>query len=305
MHHYRCQNVYISATASERIVDTLEFFPHNSPMPQLSSTGRLIMTANYMTYALKKPHPEVPFAHVGDKTITGLTQLEEIFKNKFQKPKSPELTHSPIKAAENKIPAALTQPLLTYPMQHNYQTRSYRPIHTTTTSNTPLLLRVITPMTGRAATPRVPVRTQNISPRNLAQDDFWSMKTSNIYIALVNNHCSQQHFENAVVHPVTGKQMEYIALINDPGLQPLRTRGLGNKAGRLFQGIHDIPGKNTCFFVELTNIPKDRKIAYCKIVTTNLTKKRSSASASRWAATDWITPATWRPPLLTSPDSKY
>jgi hypothetical protein len=38
MHHYRCQNVYISATASERIVDTLEFFPHNYQMPQLSST---------------------------------------------------------------------------------------------------------------------------------------------------------------------------------------------------------------------------------------------------------------------------
>jgi hypothetical protein len=36
MHHYRCQNVYITSTASERIVDILEFFPHNSPMPQLS-----------------------------------------------------------------------------------------------------------------------------------------------------------------------------------------------------------------------------------------------------------------------------
>jgi hypothetical protein len=35
MHHYICQNVYILATASERIVDTLEFSPHNSPMPQL------------------------------------------------------------------------------------------------------------------------------------------------------------------------------------------------------------------------------------------------------------------------------
>jgi hypothetical protein len=33
MHHYRCQNVYISATASDRIVDTLEFFPHNYQMP--------------------------------------------------------------------------------------------------------------------------------------------------------------------------------------------------------------------------------------------------------------------------------
>jgi hypothetical protein len=38
MHHYRCQNVYISSTASERIVDTLEFFPHNYQMPQLLKT---------------------------------------------------------------------------------------------------------------------------------------------------------------------------------------------------------------------------------------------------------------------------
>jgi hypothetical protein len=54
MHHYRCQNVYISATASERIVDTLEFFPHNYQMRQLSSTDRLLMTAKYMTEALYK-----------------------------------------------------------------------------------------------------------------------------------------------------------------------------------------------------------------------------------------------------------
>jgi hypothetical protein len=33
MHHYRFQNVYITATASERIVETFEFFPHNSPVP--------------------------------------------------------------------------------------------------------------------------------------------------------------------------------------------------------------------------------------------------------------------------------
>jgi hypothetical protein len=33
MHHYRCQNVYIAATASEHIIDTLELFPHILPMP--------------------------------------------------------------------------------------------------------------------------------------------------------------------------------------------------------------------------------------------------------------------------------
>jgi hypothetical protein len=99
MHHYICQNVYISATASERTVDTLEFFPHNSPMPQLSSTDRFIMAANDMTNALKNPHPEVAFVKVGDDTIEALTQLAEIFKNKLQKVKPPVLSNSPIKAA--------------------------------------------------------------------------------------------------------------------------------------------------------------------------------------------------------------
>jgi hypothetical protein len=60
--------------------------------------------------------------------------------------------------------------------------------------------------------------------------------------------------------------MEYMALMKDPDLQPLWKRCFGNEAGRLFQGIRDIPGTDTSFFVELTNIPKDRKIVYGKIV---------------------------------------
>jgi hypothetical protein len=60
--------------------------------------------------------------------------------------------------------------------------------------------------------------------------------------------------------------MEYKALMKDPRLQPLWTRGFGNECGRLFQGIRDIAGTNTCFFIKLTNIPNDRKITYGKIV---------------------------------------
>jgi hypothetical protein len=102
MHHYRCQNVYISSTASERIVDTLEFSPHNSPMPQLSSTDRLLMAATYMANALKHPHPEVPSAQVVDDTLTALSQLAAIFKNRFQKSAALELIQAPLKADENK-----------------------------------------------------------------------------------------------------------------------------------------------------------------------------------------------------------
>jgi hypothetical protein len=60
--------------------------------------------------------------------------------------------------------------------------------------------------------------------------------------------------------------MEYSAPIKDPRLQPLWTRGFGNECGRLFQGIRDIPGTDTCFFTTLKNIPHDRHITYGKIV---------------------------------------
>jgi hypothetical protein len=77
--------VYITASASERIVDTLEFFPHNSPMPPMSSTDRILMAAQDMTDALKHPHHDVPFATFGEDTITALEKLSEIFTRKFKK----------------------------------------------------------------------------------------------------------------------------------------------------------------------------------------------------------------------------
>jgi hypothetical protein len=82
MHHYRCQNVYIASTPIEGVVDTLEFSPHNSPIPQISSADRLLMAANDMAYTLKHPHPDVTFNAVGDDTITALTTLAAIFKIK-------------------------------------------------------------------------------------------------------------------------------------------------------------------------------------------------------------------------------
>jgi hypothetical protein len=92
------------------------------------------------------------------------------------------------------------------------------------------------------------------------------MDSAHMATALGNNHWSKRHHANAVIHPVTGKEMEYSALMKDPRLQPLWTRGFGKERGRLFQGIRDIPGTDTCFFIDLKNIPNDRKITYGKIV---------------------------------------
>jgi hypothetical protein len=71
--------------------------------PQLSSTGRLLMASQGMTDAFQNPHPDVPFASVGDDTITALEDLAAIFKLKLQPTPSPASHASPPKVVHRHI----------------------------------------------------------------------------------------------------------------------------------------------------------------------------------------------------------
>jgi hypothetical protein len=130
MHDNRCQHVYISATASERIVDTLEFFPHNYQMPQLSSTNRFLMAAKDMMDALQNPHPEVPFASVGDDTILALAELAAIFKLKLHQTPSPAPRAGPPPVFQRPCLAESSDQIMNSPMPASRQTRSQMTIHT-------------------------------------------------------------------------------------------------------------------------------------------------------------------------------
>jgi hypothetical protein len=266
MHFYRCQNVYISATASERIVDTLELFPHNYQMPQLSSTDKLLMAAKDLTDALQNTHPKVPFARVGDATSSALANLAEIFKLKLRQPPSPTRRAVPTAVLQHPCLAESSHQISNSPMPLSWQTISHTTIHTQDIPIARVLPRVVTPRPLRPSPLRVPTRSQRLSTRNLSQDDFCRMDTAHMAIVLGDNHWYRKHLAHAVIHPVTGKEIEYTVLMRDPQLKPLWTRGFGNKCGRLFQGIRNIAGTDICFFVTLTAIPKDRNITYGKTV---------------------------------------
>jgi hypothetical protein len=193
-------------------------------------------------------------------TVAALADLAAIFKLKLQQAPSPATQASPATVVQRPSLAPSSTQILNSPMPNRRQTRSQTTIHTQDIPNVPLPPRVVMPRTLRHSPPRVPTGSRRLSPCNLYQDDFCGMDTAHMAIALGNNHCSQRHHTNAVIHPVTGKEMEYSALMIDPRLQPLWTRGFGNECGRLFQGIRDIPGTDTCFFIELKNIPNDKKI---------------------------------------------
>jgi hypothetical protein len=62
------------------------------------------------------------------------------------------------------------------------------------------------------------------------------------------------------------RSAQYKDIMQHPTLGPTYKTGFGNELGHLYQGIRDTQGTNTCFFVELSNIPKDRKITYGKLV---------------------------------------
>jgi hypothetical protein len=145
MHHYRCQNVYISNTASECIMDTLEFFPYNYQMPQLSSTDRLLMAAKDMTDAFQNPHLQVPFASVGDDTIKALADLAAIYKLKLQQAPSLVTQASPATVVQQPSLNPLPTQILNSHMPNRRQTRLQTTIHTPDTPDRPLPTRVVTP----------------------------------------------------------------------------------------------------------------------------------------------------------------
>jgi hypothetical protein len=188
MHHYRCLNVYISTTASERIVDTLKFFSHNYQMPHLSSTDRLLMAAKDMTDSFQNPHPDVPLASVGDDTISALADLAAIFKLKLQQAPSLATPASPATVVQRPSIIPLPTQILNSPIPDKRQTRSQTTIHNKDIPSVPLPPRVFTPRTLRHSPPRVPTGSRQLSPRNLFQDDFCGMDTDHMAIALRKNH---------------------------------------------------------------------------------------------------------------------
>eukprot|EP00804_Cyclotella_cryptica_P022388 CCRYP_021035-RA/>CCRYP_021035-RA protein AED:0.38 eAED:0.38 QI:0/0/0/1/0/0.25/4/0/584 len=64
------------------------------------------------------------------------------------------------------------------------------------------------------------------------------------------------------------KALEYRDLIKLDAQKDLWTTSYANKLGRLTQGIRDIPGTNTMFFIHKTKVPKDRQkdITYGRIL---------------------------------------
>jgi hypothetical protein len=87
--HYRCFKTWILETGSERIADTLAWFPTQVPLPRTSSADAATAAAQDLIYALQNPHPASPLSPLNDEHLKSLRLLAEMFNTAAPLPKLP------------------------------------------------------------------------------------------------------------------------------------------------------------------------------------------------------------------------
>ena len=65
----------------------------------------------------------------------------------------------------------------------------------------------------------------------------------------LNEWAYKQHFAGAVIDEETGESLEYRDLMKLPKYKNIWSTSLANEFGRLAQGICDVPGTDTIFFI--------------------------------------------------------
>jgi hypothetical protein len=178
LEHYRCHRCHITNTNSERISDTVEFFPHTDSLPKLSLQEATVIAAEALTEALQRKQPPPNLKTLLDPTKAALSQLQQYI-------------HPPTPSEA-------------------------------TTAELPRVREL----------PRV-MNTKEQAPTPSSQEGPIASRTRS-----GGNRVEQQNFyANTVIHPTTGRLMEYRQLITDPATRDAWQLSAANEFGRLAQGV--------------------------------------------------------------------
>ena len=265
--HYRWYQVYTTKTQADRIVNTVEFFSHDCPVPKRSYSDAAVITACNLTDALTNPRPS-PFSQIGDAQLQAIQQLAHIFDHSSQQvtavpPSTRDDRPAPIPAAPPRVSVhTAASPRVPVPAPPPRVTPSLTPSRMPTKRLPPNLIE---PDHDDPTAHRYPLRLQHslsaTDPRGYA----------NIRPRYVDdlNHLIYQEQSNAVIYEVIGQSMDLRQLLQGPNKSIWRT-SLANNLGRLTQcvGTHMPCGTNTVFYVPKYRFPVNRKVTYARMVAT-------------------------------------
>ena len=238
MDHYRCHDIYIPKTRSERVAKAVKFFPHNCPAPAADPRDNATRAAFLLAEALQRSNKMSPHLDPSQEQMKALKHLSDIFAtltkstapNENAKQKNlqdPQGTLAKITANDNNH--------VHVPRVNQNQPKS--------TNNMVPQSRVITPP---APAHVIPYENNEIDP-----------PTHGYNLRKRPQAC-------AVMNEKTGKLEEYGALVKGPDKE-IWERAYANDLGRLAQGVHGrIAGTNTVYFIAHNEVPNNKKITYGK-----------------------------------------
>ena len=79
MDHYRCHDVYVPKTRSEKVAKSVKFFPQNCPAPVANPRDDATRAALLLAEALQRSDNTYPHSAPSQEQMKALTELSKIF----------------------------------------------------------------------------------------------------------------------------------------------------------------------------------------------------------------------------------
>ena len=104
LEHYRCFKCYVPTTGSVRITDTVKFFPHDEPFPQITTKDQFLQALHDILFFLKNKKQDLPFLAFGDPTKNAIETLTTLLHRNLQ----PQLPNPVLPKPKNTLPFTKT-----------------------------------------------------------------------------------------------------------------------------------------------------------------------------------------------------
>ena len=249
LNHYRCIKV-VTDTRAVRTTDTFKFLHDTLPVPEITPTDRVIKATNHLKQAID--NHTTPFPD----ELEAIATLKALITSTPPDPPLPEPPEHPPHDIVETVKHYDDEPV-SLPLHSTVMPPHSPPQNQPTT----ILFHddELDDASGVSTNDIVPPNRYNL--RSQAQHIIQSALVVGLVIP-------KDHIAFAVIDEKTGQALEHIHLIKMDAHKDTWSTSYANELGRLTQGIRDIPGTNTMFFIHKSNTPEDRQkdITYGRIV---------------------------------------
>lgn len=301
--HYRCVKCFIPATNGVRDADTVEYFPHHFPIPEMQPIDYIKQATADIIHFLQNPSP-TPISNLndGDATLRAFQQLSTALNRTTTPPPEPPSMPTPVPRVEADpvaIPRVENDPVA-IPRVDIPTILHPKPVEPS--SPMPVVAPRVQPPSASPVTPLSPVieqvqeqteelkkRYQHIpiddrmdlsylskpryhpKARTFPQHSYGTRFRSQAAQHIAFNEFFSYHNPavHHIYHPVTGKRQTIDELRNDPDpkIRERWDRATSNEWGRLAQGNDfGVTATDTIEFIPKSQVPSDRDVTYVTFV---------------------------------------